>query len=190
MEENKHFEQIKAIVDDNRRKLLALFPRLTEQSGIYFLHREQDGIKYCYVGQAKHILTRLAKHLMGTQQHIDLSIRKHGLYSAENPFGWKIDFVYIPIAHLDEYEQKYIRHYASQGYQMRNKTIGGQGEGKRSIDCEALPKGYHDGLRQGYKNAQRFVRNLFEKNLTFSINGKPNKLKQKAYDKFTRFLEF
>ena len=47
------------------------------------INMDEEGIKYAYIGQAKHILTRLAQHLTG-YQHIDLSIRKHGLYSNRN----------------------------------------------------------------------------------------------------------
>ena len=75
------------------------------------------------------------------------------------------------------------------GYQLRNKTAGGQGEGKFEIGEIKPRKTYHDGIKQGYLNAQREVSKLFEKNLTFSINGKENKNKQKAYDKFKTFIE-
>ena len=49
-----------------------------EDSGIYVFTRQENGFKYAYVGQAKHILTRLAQHLNG-YQHIDLSIKNTAL---------------------------------------------------------------------------------------------------------------
>lgn len=47
----------------------------------------------------------------------------------------------------------------------------------------------HDGLKQGYTNAQKKVANWFEKSLDYSIKGNPNVNKQKAYDRFTDFLK-
>ena len=74
---NEHFKKAKAIEKKNKEKWLALNPALNEKSGIYLLtRRDANGIKYAYVGQAKHILTRLAQHLVG-YQHIDLSLKKY-----------------------------------------------------------------------------------------------------------------
>ena len=89
----KNYKQVKAIEASNKKRLLSVNPNLNEKSGIYFLTRvDENGIKYAYIGQAKHILTRLAQHLVG-YQHIDLSLKKHGLYSSENKNGWKVSSV-------------------------------------------------------------------------------------------------
>lgn len=89
MEEyNMNFRQIKAIEKANKERILKVCPSVPESSGIYILTREEAGFRYAYVGQAKHLLTRLAQHLSG-YQHIDLSIKKHGLWSENNPSGWK-----------------------------------------------------------------------------------------------------
>ena len=73
MDYNK-FKQAKAIEAKNKKRLLEVNPYLNEGSGIYFLTRtDENGFKYAYVGQAVHILTRLAQHMVG-YQHIDLSI--------------------------------------------------------------------------------------------------------------------
>nr|DAG81648.1 MAG TPA: GIY-YIG nuclease superfamily protein [Caudoviricetes sp.] len=181
------FRQIKAIEKTNKERLLKVNPALTEQSGIYILTREENGFKYAYVGQAKHILSRLAQHL-SSYKHIDLSIKKHGFKSSENPNGWEIATTICPIEDLDEKEQMLIKAYANAGWQLRNKTAGGQGEGKFEIAETKPKKGYHDGLKQGYENARRDVAKLFEKNLTYSINGKENKNKQKAFEKFGAFI--
>lgn len=181
------YKQAKIIQDRNKAKLLALFPSLPESSGIYILTRKDSGFKYAYIGQAKNILSRLAQHLSG-YQHIDLSIKSHGLLSEQNPTGWNIKFGLFPEDELNEKEQYYIRIYANQGYQLRNKTAGSQGKGKFGIDDNKPSKGYYDGLKQGYINAQRDVAKLFEKNLTYSINGNPNKNKEKALQKFNDFL--
>ena len=88
-------------------------------------------------------------------------------------------------------EQHYIKQYASKGYQLRNKTAGGQGEGKAQIDDYKPAKGYRDGLQQGYKNASREIANLFEKHLNVSRKSeKPNKNQEKALAKFNDFLNF
>jgi 4-hydroxyphenylpyruvate dioxygenase-like putative hemolysin len=92
---------------------------------------------------------------------------------------------------LDEYEQKCIKEYADDGYQLRNKTSGSQGKGKRSLDNQKSPKGYYDGLQQGYKNAQKFVANLFDKHLFYDKKSdKPNKNQEKALEKFREFLDW
>lgn len=104
--------QAKAIEQNNKKRLLEVNPKLDEESGIYFLTRiDENGFKYAYIGQAVHILTRLAQHLVG-YQHIDLSLKKHKLYSKSNPCGWKIGFLHFPKSELDKQEQHYIKAYA------------------------------------------------------------------------------
>ena len=155
------------IQENNRKRWLKVNPNLTECSGIYILTRtDENGFKFCYVGQAKHILTRLAQHLAG-YQHIDLSLKSHKLYSDKNPYGWKVEYLMATEDKLDELEQREIKHYANLGYQMRNKTIGSQGKGKVGLNENKAPKGYHDGLKQGYKNAIRDVKEYFDKYLVF-----------------------
>lgn len=51
----KNVRQRKAIEAKNRQRLLALNPDLDDRSGIYFLTREENGIKYGYIGQAARI---------------------------------------------------------------------------------------------------------------------------------------
>ena len=95
------FRQAKAIEQKNKQRLLAVNPKLDDESGIYFLTREDEqGFRYAYIGQAVHILTRLAQHLVG-YQHIDLSLKKHGLYSEDNPCGWNVHFINYPTTILD-----------------------------------------------------------------------------------------
>lgn len=185
-----NYRQIKAIEQKNKQRILAVNPTISDASGIYILHRMENGIKYAYVGQAKHLLTRLAQHLSG-YQHIDLSLKKHGLHSESNPCGYNIAICLYPVEELDEQEQRYIREFANKGYQLRNKTTGSQGEGKRGMDNQKPPKGYRDGLEQGYKNAQKYVANLFDKHLDYSKKSdKPNKNQEKAFEKFKEFLDY
>lgn len=81
-----NYKQRYAILASNKKKLLKLFPTLTDDSGIYVLRREEDGIKYAYVGQSIHCLSRLAEHLVG-YQHIDLSIKKTRTIYGRQPDG-------------------------------------------------------------------------------------------------------
>lgn len=181
------YRQIKAIENRNKEKWIKHFGFISKESGIYILTREENGFRFAYIGQAKSILTRLAQHLNGWQ-HIDKSLKSHGLYSKENLTGWKLIYYTYPENELDNQEKYFIKKYANEGYQMRNKTAGGQGEGKFEIAETKEKKGYRDGLAQGYKNAQRDVKKLFDKNLTYDINGKTNKNKEKSLQKFNDFL--
>ena len=183
-----NYRQIKAIEKKNKERILKLQPTVPETSGIYIFLRADDDFKYAYVGQAKHLLTRLAQHLSG-YQHIDLSIKKHGLYSEDNPEGWRIIWRSYTEDKLDEAEQYWIKEYANAGFQLRNKTSGSQGQGKRGIVDNRPSKGYYDGLAQGYKNAQKYVANLFDKHLVYAKKSdKPNKNQEKAMAKFEAFI--
>ena len=183
-----NYRQIKAIEKKNKEKILEVCPGTPESSGIYIFLRYENGFKFAYIGQAKRLLTRLAQHLSG-YQHIDLSIKKHGFWSRDNPCGWRIYWFRCSQDELDTLEQKYIKEYANQGYQLRNKTAGGQGEGKLGLGNQKASKGYHDGLKQGYKNAQKYVANLFDKHLNYSKKSdKPNKNQEKALEKFKDFI--
>lgn len=161
---------------------------LTEDSGIYVLTRQDEkGFIYAYVGQAKHILSRLAEHLSGYKQHIDLSLKKHGLFSETNINGWLIDAIhYCPENQLDEFETHYIEQYAKLGYQMRNKTGGSQGVGKFAIAENKSPKGYYDGKRQGYEDCRKYVKTMFEKYLEY--NAKDGKIAERKKEEFKEFL--
>lgn len=187
----KNIAKAKAIEKQNKKFMLSINPSLTDESGIYVLTRiDEDGIKYAYIGQAKHILTRLAQHLTG-YQHIDLSIKKHGWCSDQNPCGWKVGCLKYPEDELDEKEQYYIKAYAQNGYQLRNKTAGGQGKGKNQIGEYRPQKGYRDGIAQGKRTLARELSHIIDKHLSVSLQpGKEhNKVSQKAMDKFNALLD-
>lgn len=186
----QNIKQAKAIEYKNKKRLLEINPKLDDGSGIYFLTRvDETDIKYAYIGQAKHILTRLAQHLVG-YQHIDLSLKKHGLYSNNNPYGWKIGFIHFSESQLDDKEQYYIKQYALNGYQLRNKTAGGQGEGKLQINEYRPTKGYRDGLVQGRKNLAKELSSIADKHLVIGLrpDKQNNKVSIKAFDKFKALL--
>jgi hypothetical protein len=184
-----NYKQIYAKKKANEERILKVCPNCPNTSGIYFLLREEGGFKYAYIVQAKHIRERLASHLSG-YQHIDLSIKKHGFYSCENKTGYKIRYLECSEDHLDAFEQGYIKMYANAGYQMRNSTAGGQGEGKHGLDNARPTRTYYDGLAQGFKNAQKEIAHLFDLHLDYKTKSdNPNKNQQKAYQKFKDFLE-
>lgn len=183
----RKFKQAKAIEAANKKKILAVCPDARDESGIYFLIREENGFKYAYIGQSVKVLKRLAEHLRGFQ-HIDLSIKKHKLWSEDNPTGWRVGVLYCDRSQLDELEQKYIKMYADRGYQLRNATSGSQGEGKKDI-ADNPTKGYLEGLHNGYKKAQKEIAHLFDLHLDFSTKkDPPTKLQVKAQEKFERFI--
>ena len=180
-----------AIDKKNEQRLLKLNPYLDDNSGIYFLLREEFGIKYGYIGQAVKIKQRLISHLSG-YQHIDLSLKKHGLYDYEkNPYGWRVYFKHYPKDELDEMEQYWIREYANAGYQLRNHTTGSQGTGKAGMDNQKSPKGYRDGLAQGRRNLARELKSIIDKHLTVMIRPDKanNKISQGQYEKFWELLK-
>ena len=183
-----NIQKVKAIESQNKRKILSVNQNVDESSGIYFLTRaDENGIQYAYIGQAKHLLTRLAQHLSG-YQHIDLSLKKHGMFSEGNVYGWKINF---PEDELDEHEQFWIKRYAKNGYQLRNKTAGGQGEGKKQISEYRPAKGYYDGIAQGKRTLARELSHIMEKHLTVGLKPEKcgNKVSEKQLEKFNRLLD-
>lgn len=187
---NANLRKAKAIEYKNKQLLLAVNNELDEGSGIYFLTRtDEDGIRYAYIGQAKHILTRLAQHLAG-YQHIDLSLKKHGLHASDNPHGWKVGFLHYPLEELDKQEQHYIKAYAQYGYQLRNKTSGSQGAGKKQIDECRPQKGYRDGILQGKKSLAKELSGIISKHLIVGLKEekKNNKVSMRAYEKFNELL--
>lgn len=180
----------KAIENENKKKLLKLNPELNDESGIYFFLREdENGFRFAYIGQAVKILTRLASHMTGYEQHIDLSLRKHKLYDEQkNPHGRRVEFLNFPESELDEKEKYYIKLYADKGYQLRNVSVGGQGSERDSgqIGERKPPKGYRDGIKQGKINLARELSYIAEKHLTIEIreDKKNNKVSQKQFEKF------
>lgn len=191
----QNIARAKAIEQENKKRLLKLNPKLNDRSGIYFLLREdENGFKYAYIGQAVHTLSRLASHLVGYEQHIDLSLKRHKLYDKEkNPYGWRVEFLNYPESQLDEKEKYYIKLYADKGYQLRNVSLGGQGENRASgsIGERKAPKGYMQGIQQGKKVLARELSSIAEKHLIIELRADKanNKVSQKQYEKFMDLLK-
>lgn len=187
----KKLRQTKAIERKNKQLFLKLNKKLNDSSGIYILFRtDENDIKYFYCGQAKHILSRLAQHMSG-YQHIDLSLKKRGLWSENNPYGWIVFFKNYQEKELDEKEQFWILEMTKRGYQCRyNKTAGGQGSGKKKINEFRPAKGYRDGIQQGRKAMARELSSIVEKHLTITLRAEKqgNKISERQFEKFKELL--
>ena len=181
-----NYRQIYARKAECERRIKEVCPDCPNTSGIYFILREEDGFRYGYIGKAKHLLDRLGQHLIG-YQHIDLSIKKHGLWSEENQTGYKIHFLQFPESELDEKERYFIQRYANAGWQMRNVESGGT-NGKTDIADRRPARGYFDGKEAGYLMARREVAHWFSLHLNVSMK-KPTKNAEKAYNKFMEFID-
>ena len=188
MSQKNNMRQIKAIEKSNRERLLKVNPDLTDESGIYFLTRVQpEG----YIGQAKRVCQRLCQPLSGYDQYVDRSLKAHGLYSEDNPYGYKVNFLPFPESKLDEMEQYYIQKYLENGYRLKNKTAGSQGAGKVKIADFKPAKGYYDGIKSGKKSLAKELSHIIDTHLTVSLKeGKENnKVSQRAFEKFKGLLE-
>ena len=99
----------------------------------------------------------------------------------------------LPASQLDEAEKKYIRLYADKGYQLRNISLGGQGENRASgsIGERKAPKGYMQGIQQGKKVLARELSSIAEKHLKIELREDKanNKVSQKQYEKFMDLLK-
>ena len=184
----KNIARAKAIQRQNIQRLKKLNPDIDNKSGIYFLTRNEPQI---YIGQARHLDERLASHLSGYEQHIDRSLKAHGLYSEDNPYGYKVNFLHYPESKLDEMEQYYIQLYAEKGWALKNKTAGSQGIGKVKIADFKPAKGYRDGIKAGKKALARELSHIIDTHLTVSLKeGKENnKVSQRALEKFKGLLD-
>lgn len=178
-----------AISKKNKEQWLQYYS-IKDESGIYILTRYDDnGFKFAYVGQAKKVLTRLAEHLMG-YQHIDLSLKKHGIGSAftrENK--WKCEkIIYCAENELNDLEQEWIRKCHELGYQLLNKTTGSQGQGKQALGEKKPAKGYYDGIKQGRKKVIDEINNRLTKGDIRLVIECPNKRKEQHLAKLMELL--
>ena len=183
-----NYRQIFARKEEEKKKLLALNSQLDNQSGIYIFTRFENGFKFAYVGQALHLLDRLISHLQGYEQHIDRSLKKHKLWSKDNPNGWQIKFIHCHQENLNAIEQQMILEYATSGYQMLNKTSGSQGTEKFAI-VDNQRKGYLQGKQDGKIAILRQIKVYFDKYLDFVTKGKETKIKARKLQEFRELLD-
>lgn len=181
-----NYRQIYARKAECEKRIKEVCPDCPNTSGVYFILREEDGFRYGYIGKARHLLERLGQHLIG-YQHIDLSIKKHGLWSEKNQTGYKIHFLQFPESELDEKERYFIQRYANAGWQMRNVESGGT-NGKTDIAERRPARGYWDGIDQGEKRLARELKHIIDTHLVISLK-KQTKTAQKALEKFYALLD-
>ena len=158
------------------------------------------GEEYCdvdigYIG-FKFFRDRIVSHFLGYSQRIDISLKKRKFYSNDNPNGWSIAYMYCSAEELDVKEQEHIIKYAEVGFQLYNRTLGGQGDGKVGINDGQSTKGYRDGVAYGRKQAIKEVKEFFDKYLDYEIkepkltkSGKPVAIKEKKLNEFKNLLE-
>lgn len=172
---------------DATKELLKVCPKAIHQSGIYFYLRDGMDGKYGYIGKAIDLCDRNVSHILGYSQHIDISIKKRGFYSIDNPSGWKLNVLYYPKSELDAWERYWIEQYINAGYQLYNIESGGT-DGKTIIGERKPPKSYREGLTQGRKSLAKELRHIIETH-EFTIEPKKhNKVTEKALNKFWELL--
>lgn len=180
-----------AMKAEREKRIKKICPDIPDSSGIYAFYRiDEAGIRRAYCGQAVNLLERCASHL-GEYDHIALSLKKHGFYSNENPYGWKLDYRTYPKSELDDKEVETIKSFADKGFQMYNVTAGSQGKGKQVTGQYKQPKTYSQGIQQGRKNMARELSSIVEKHLKIELRADKanNKVSQKQYEKFKELLK-
>ena len=167
--------------------ILKACPKAVHKSGIYFYLREDLDGKYGYIGKAVDLIERLCSHAVGFQQHIDISLKKRGLYSETNPSGWKLNVLYYPKSELDKWERHWIEQYRKAGYQLYNVESGGT-DGKTIIGERKPPKSYREGVEYGKKSIAKELRHIIDTHHFEIKPEKDNKITQKALNKFWELL--
>ena len=184
-----NYRQIYARKAECEKRIKEVCPDITNRPGIYIFYRTDtdSGLRFCYIGQAKRLIERCAQHLQ-EYDHIALSLKKRGFKCEGNDGGWELVTFDFPVESLDVGETEMIKLWANKGYQLFNRTAGGQGDGKVVFDNKRQSKTYREGLAQGYLNARREVAHWFSLHLNVSMK-KPTKNAEKAYKKFMEFID-
>lgn len=184
-----NYKKIFAIKESIRKRILKICPDMKNESGIYIWHRvDENGYGRFYCGQAKHLVDRSIQHFQAYNEHLYRSIRKHGLKAENKPYGWELDYFYCPLEELNEKETATIKEWLAKGMIPYNITGGSQGVGKVDINERKASKGYYDGLKKGYDDCKKYVKELFGKYLDFEIKGESGKIKERKKEEFTKFL--
>ena len=188
------YRQIYARKAECEKRIKEVCPQCPDRPGIYAFYRTDPDthIRFAYIGQARSLISRIAQHLQ-EYDHIALSLKKRGFFDPlnpdANPGGWKLSvWECSGLDALDNAEIEAIREYANNGYQLFNRTAGGQGDGKVIFDNKRQSKTYREGLAQGYLNARREVAHWFDLHLNVSMK-KPTKNAEKALAKFMEFID-
>lgn len=190
MSKNFHSAETQKAIKEAEKTILSACPNITNGSGIYFYIRREGKERYAYIGKASDLMARSVSHLLGYQQHIDLSLKSRGFFSKTNPNGWELNVLHYPKALLNEKERHFINAYQQAGYKLYNIESGGT-EGKTMIADRKPPRSYRDGLEQGRKSLARELKHIIDTHLTVTLNVQKqgNKQSIKALEKFWKILE-
>lgn len=190
-----NWKQLKAIERENKEKILRLCPDMQDSSGIYMFYRaDENGVFARYIGKSEtSVLERCASHLRpfaSKPTHIDASLRKHGLYSEDNPTGWQVRVLQYCYPHeCDIKERGWIDFAVKIGVDLHNVESGGT-SGKTDINERKPARGYRDGVKQGEKNVIKKIAHWFDLHLTaVPKNDKPSKNAIKALEQFNQLLQ-
>ncbi|MCI8378697.1 MAG: GIY-YIG nuclease family protein [Lachnospiraceae bacterium] len=186
-----NYKQIYAMKAERESRIKKICPNIPCSSGIYVFYRTDEAqIRRAYCGQAINLCERCASHL-AEYDHIALSLKKHGFYKEDNPYGWKLQFKTCPKSELDEREVQTIKQFADAGFQMYNVTAGSQGAGKKITGDYKPPKTYREGIQAGKKSLARELSQIIGKHLTVRLKEEKqnNKTSQKQLEKFNRLLD-
>lgn len=186
-----NYKQIYAMKAERENRIKKICPDIPYSSGIYiFFRTDEAGIRRSYVGQAVSLCERCASHL-AEYDHIALSLKKHGFFREDNPYGWKLAFMTCQKNELDEKEVATIKRYADMGFQMYNVTAGSQSKGKLITGQYKPPKTYHQGIQAGKKSLAKQLSDIREKHLTVTIreDKQGNKVSVRALEKFNSLLD-
>lgn len=185
-----NYRKVYAMKAEREKRIKKICPDIPHSSGIYAFHRtDEAGIRRSYVGQAVDLCERCASHL-GEYDHIALSLKKHGFYSEDNPYGWKLAFNKCSKDELDDKEVATIKSFADDGFQMYNITAGSQSKGKLVTGEYKQPKTYREGIQAGKKSLAKELSHIIDKHLVVSIRPEKahNKVSIKAFEKFNELL--
>lgn len=179
----------------DKMRILRLCPEMENRPGIYTWYRIKE-IAF-YSGQSVKLVDRSVQHLE-QYDHLGNSIRTHGLYSKNNPFGWRLRYYYCDESELNEKERQEIAKNVELGYLAYNITSGGQDSGKSDINQRASGKTYREGVAYGYEKCRKEIKEMFEKYLDFRTKSsqecykknKDGELKEIYVKKFNEFKEW
>lgn len=186
-----NYRKVFAMKREREERIKKICPDIPNESGIYVFYRvDESGIRRAYCGQSVDLCERCASHL-AEYDHIALSLKKHGFFDKEHPYGWKLTFRTCPKSELDEREISTIKSFADKGFQMYNITAGGQSVGKKVTGDYNPPKTYRQGIQQGKKTLAKELSRIIDTHLIVTLKPEKqnNKVSQRAYEKFQSLLD-
>lgn len=186
-----NYKQIYAMKAERENRIKKICSDIPYSSGIYiFFRTDEAGIKRAYCGQAVSLCERCASHL-AEYDHIALSLKKHGFYRENNPYGWRLAYKTCPKSELDEREVATIKYYADAGFQMYNITAGSQSAGKLVTGQYKSPKTYREGIQAGKRSLAKQLSEIREKHLTVTVrqDKQGNRVSEKQLEKFNSLLD-